>query len=276
MEHGYHQTTDLYLHDCGIKRCEAKETTYHLASKEYILHIMLAGNGSLRMNDQCFTLGEGQMFLFFPDGKDYVIATEGWSSLSYMWVSFNGGKAKSIMQRIGLFSTQPVCTLPVPMKNVAEIMKKLIRADGNTLSDHIRGVGYLYRLLGVLLAPQQAACSKRASHEYSSKTYALYAKEYIKNNYSHTTITDIAGQIGIDRSYLHHVFKKYFHMPPQEFLMVCRLEAAASLLKTTRVNICQIAREVGYEDSMQFSKIFKKYYGCSPKHYRDNVIQERS
>lgn len=276
MEYGYPQTTDLYLQDCGVKRCEATKTMCCPVCSEYVLNFVTDGKGSLHTEHQSFPLRKGQMFLLNPGERNYGISAKGWGSLSYMWASFNGGIAKSLVERIGLFSSQPVCTLPVPLENVTDMMKKLVKTQGGTLPDEIRRVGYLYRLLSILLASQQPVRQKRTVHEYSSKTYALYAREYLKNNYSHTTITELAGRIGIDRSYLHHVFKKYFHMSPQEYLISLRLEAAAGLLETTKDGISRAALEAGYEDSMQFSKIFKKHYGLSPSQYRDKAAKGRN
>ena len=43
---------------------------------------------------------------------------------------------------------------------------------------------------------------------------------------------------------------------------------AAFLLKTTKMNVADIAISVGYENVSYFHRLFGKTYGLSPKKYR--------
>lgn len=91
-------------------------------------------------------------------------------------------------------------------------------------------------------------------------------------NYSHKiTVNDISKYIGLNRSYFGSIFKKHTSMSPQEFLIKLRLEKAEELMENPKLNISDIARSVGYEDAMLFSKIFKKHYGASPTEYRKTI-----
>jgi AraC-type DNA-binding domain-containing proteins len=55
--------------------------------------------------------------------------------------------------------------------------------------------------------------------------------------------------------------------------MQCKLNYACKLLENTDAQIQDIARRVGYDNLLTFSKIFKGKYGVSPKYYR---LQKRS
>ena len=46
------------------------------------------------------------------------------------------------------------------------------------------------------------------------------------------------------------------------------MEKAKTLLSSTDTFIKDIARHVGYEDSLAFSKMFRNAAGCSPSDYR--------
>ena len=78
----------------------------------------------------------------------------------------------------------------------------------------------------------------------------------------------MASYIGINRTYLTTLFKKKMLMSPQEFLMHVRMDRSRSLLRHTNISVSAVAREVGYEDQLAFSKIFKKKFGLSPAQYR--------
>lgn len=47
-----------------------------------------------------------------------------------------------------------------------------------------------------------------------------------------------------------------------------RLDKAKEYLLTTDLSINAIAEEIGFDNEGYFSRIFKKYFGCSPREYR--------
>ena len=61
---------------------------------------------------------------------------------------------------------------------------------------------------------------------------------------------------------------------PQEYLLQCRLRHACKLLSETNNPIQEIARNVGYDNPLTFSKIFKSYYGISPRAFREQQKTE--
>lgn len=48
-----------------------------------------------------------------------------------------------------------------------------------------------------------------------------------------------------------------------------RMKEAVHLLELGTINISQIAYRVGFNDQNHFSQVFKRYYGVSPKEYRE-------
>ncbi len=65
-----------------------------------------------------------------------------------------------------------------------------------------------------------------------------------------------------------HFFMEEVRQSPKTYLTHYKLEKSRELMKSTSLNIAQIARSVGYRDPLTFSKVFKKHYNMSPKHYR--------
>ena len=80
---------------------------------------------------------------------------------------------------------------------------------------------------------------------------------------------DLADYIGINRSYLTNSFRKIMNMSPQKFLITLRLDKAISLLRETALPIHTISAQVGYDDPLAFSKMFKQNYGISPTSFRE-------
>ena len=59
---------------------------------------------------------------------------------------------------------------------------------------------------------------------------------------------------------------KELQITPFHYLTKIRMEQAVTYLQEFR-RVGEVSASVGYGDVYQFSRAFKKYYGCSPKAY---------
>ncbi|VEU79859.1 response regulator transcription factor [Haploplasma axanthum] len=94
---------------------------------------------------------------------------------------------------------------------------------------------------------------------------------YINNNYndSNLNLETLADEIGFSVSYITTLFKTNYKTTFVKYLTMIRMEKAKDLLIKTNIKIIEIASKVGYSDPYYFSHSFKKYFGNSPKEYRD-------
>lgn len=77
-------------------------------------------------------------------------------------------------------------------------------------------------------------------------------------------------------SMMNRKFKALTGMPPFEFVIKMRLEAAAEIMKGKQVGIAEIAYKVGFNDPKYFSKSFRKIYGVSPADYMNSFLKQNS
>lgn len=96
--------------------------------------------------------------------------------------------------------------------------------------------------------------------------------EYInRNTERELTVEALAEYAGMDRSYFSRKFKSLFHMPPNQYLLAKRLNAAALRL-TAGASVYEAARAAGYADEKAFSRAFKNYMEIPPGEYRKSHI----
>lgn len=103
--------------------------------------------------------------------------------------------------------------------------------------------------------------------EYSEPVERLRAS--IARNFScHDYALDEAiRSMPFNYDYLRKLFKKEVGMSPLEYMTNLRMKSAERLLTAMWTNdytITEISQMCGYEDALYFSRVFKKYYGCSP------------
>lgn len=97
------------------------------------------------------------------------------------------------------------------------------------------------------------------------KEKILQAREIILQNINQPpTIPELARQIGINQCYLKKGFKEMFKSTVYEFVIEQRMQKAKMLLSLNTQSVSQIAEEVGYSNTSNFSNAFKKYTGLYP------------
>lgn len=105
-------------------------------------------------------------------------------------------------------------------------------------------------------------------HDYD---YVEFVKEHIKENFQKPIqLSEIALALHVSLPYLSSKFKEKMGCTFTDYLLRYRMNKAAELLKESRLSIVEIASLVGYQDYAQFSKMFKKIKGSSPKNFRNN------
>lgn len=77
--------------------------------------------------------------------------------------------------------------------------------------------------------------------------------------------------LSISRVKCYRIFKEILNQSPSDIIMSLRLQKAEILLKTKKLNISEISFECGYNDPKYFGRSFKKYFGKTPKEYKELV-----
>jgi len=259
---------DLYLCYCGVQDCSEGHAFGPTERNDYLVHIVTSGKGSFSVGGKTYHLEKNDIFLICPGVTTYYEAdqNEPWS---YMWFGFNGLKAEKALRYAGLSSDKPTAHIP-DITPYQDGITGILDACQLTFSNEFRREAFLYGLVAQLGEDLHDDSDTSREFSYSYQTYVDHTLDYIENNYfRNIKISDIADYIGINRSYLTSCFKKSMNMSPHRYLSEYRIKKAQDLLLTTKKSINEISLEVGYEDSLAFSKIFKNHTGLSPKSYRE-------
>lgn len=101
----------------------------------------------------------------------------------------------------------------------------------------------------------------------------LKVDAYMKKHYREPVNTkSIAEIFGFTPAYLSKMFRDYKSITPADYIIQLRMEKAKELLSSSPgCKIKDIAASVGYEDSLYFSKVFKKTTGMSPRQYIEHM-----
>lgn len=255
----------LNLDYCGREQCEPSYQFGPFVRKNYVIHVVNDGKGIYRVGDNEYEVKKGQAFLIYPKLETVYCADEA-DPWCYSWIGFHGFRCDEYLRSMGFSLENPVITLDEPQK-LDKYFDKLISTNELTLHDELVRMSNLLEIFAVFLENNKA--QSNTEKDYPSSVYVKYAVDYmVSHRKEKIKIDDIAKTIGISRGYLTGSFKKELGVSPQEYLINFRMEYAASLIRKTSSPIGDIAAEVGYNDAMAFSKVFKQKFHMSPTSFR--------
>lgn len=107
----------------------------------------------------------------------------------------------------------------------------------------------------------------------SQVTAAKEAKKYLLAHLDeHITITELADMLGISSTSLKICFKGVYGDTINGYITNCKMQKAASLLKSTDKSVLEIAGIVGYNNGSKFAGAFRRVMNKSPNEYRKSLV----
>lgn len=270
-------TTDLNIYHCGIEPCKPGHAYGPAVRDHYLFHYILDGKGSFFVDNQHYKLQRGQGFLIYPEIITYYEADHS-NPWHYVWVGFNGLKAETYLEAAGFSRANPILTKRTGNKIDHYLLTLVQTAEEYShtryhYSKTLHLQGLLYMTIAEMVANAEARQTVLANGDIQD-VYVRKALELIRTNYSRPiNVKMIAASLGLSRSYLTFLFKERLKIGPQAYLIQFRIERACDFLQNPLLSIGDVARSVGYQDPLAFSKIFKKVKGVSPSQYRQNLVR---
>lgn len=152
----------------------------------------------------------------------------------------------------------------------------LAENEANQVGKYFMLKAHLIQFLLLLLRQEAEPQPMQDGYNFDThyKSYAVnQIVDYLDSHYNEKISLDrIAQNMYLSPVYVSKIFKEETGESPINYLIKIRLEKAKDMLCTPHPeSIKKIANDVGYEDAYHFSKLFKKYYGVSPLHYKKKI-----
>lgn len=260
---------DITIYQYGREQCEPFHTFGPAIRNHYLIHCILSGKGIYRTVTQdhacLYELCQDQAFLIEPNQIVHYSADEK-EPWEYMWIEFDGLKAKEFLNHAGLSQAHPVFTATSP-EGCRQVFSPLLHMLDCPDMLPAQIVGYTYLFFGALMKHSKAA--RPLPKNDIKQFYVQSTARYIENHYMEDiSIEDIAAHLGLNRSYFSKLFKKMTHKSPQEFLITYRIHKACEYLRSTNMTIGDIASHVGYPNQFHFTRAFKSIMKLPPNEWR--------
>ncbi|EOU2087987.1 AraC family transcriptional regulator [Clostridium perfringens] len=265
---------EMNVGECGIEQGIPGLGYNYEVLKNAVIHYVTKGYGTFKFNGKVYNLKQGDIFILLKGMQvEYVASID--DPWEYYWIGFSGSNANEYLNRTSITNScvancEENSKIPQIILNMCEISKTY----NPSRSDDILLLKELYSLLYALIEefPKPFEYKDKELH-----TYIQDALNFINSNYMHSiTVQEIADYVNLSRSYLYKMFIKNLGISPQRYLINLRMYKATLLLKSTKLPIGEVASNVGYSDSLLFSKTFSKHFSMSPLNYRNNQVNKPS
>jgi AraC-like DNA-binding protein len=230
---------------CGSEVCSSGHSFGPAIRDYHLVHFCLSGKGVLKDKRGTHTVQAGELFVI-REGEVTTYTADIDEPWTYVWIGFKGEGVRRFADAESVYKT------PTSLdERLLTLVNEGVRSREIYLS-------VIYELMYCIFGGEK-------TEDATDRLRSI--RRYIKYNYmKQLSISDIACDFGLERSYLFRIFKKRYGVGPKEYLTRVRMENAARLI-LSGYSVSEVTAMVGYEDAFNFSGAFKKYYGVSPSKY---------
>lgn len=251
----------------------------HFYLGEYELFVMTEGTLYMHYNNEEFVVNSGEYLLLPPCNSWRKGFKEAYCSFYWLHFITNPGNIPSVYtpdmilpDSNDFFTIPQIGKLPKPEKIIV-LMKQLqdmVKNKYPAVAIDSMSTTIMMELYGQLaLIPPIDNVSPNQKQIY----YDIM--DYVKNNISRNLkISEIAEAFGYNEKYLSHRFTQIAGVPLKQYILKAKIDTANFMLSDTNKSIAEISKELGFSDSHNFARTYKKLTGLSPSEYR-NAFSKR-
>jgi len=235
------------------------------------------------MNHKAF-MGEDKI-IFYDDvanlGNFYEYSAETEYKLMNVIKEGNFEDAKKIVNGVfeSNFSNMSL-TVETGECLVFDLLGTLIKiVDNNEVLDQLQPINRLRKCSTIqqmneeIVSLLEYICDYFLQKNKNKSDYKLSmdVMDYIDKNYKNENlnVSMIGDYFNMTSNYLSRMFKTQVGEGLHNYIERIRIEKAKELIKSEKLNILEIAKEVGYTNSKTFIRVFKKIEGTTPGKFRE-------
>jgi AraC-like DNA-binding protein len=245
----------------------AKHHKIHRATgaAESIFKYCVKGTGWCEMDGQRFEVGPGDL-LVVPAGVNHAYGAYEKRPWTIHWFHALGDHVPLLCAQLGVTPSHPVAYLGIDAPLI-ELFQELRL----TLEDDYSPPRLLYsaQLLTYIFGRMIRRRGENQKELPDAGQRVLRSVDYIKQHLEEVLeVETLASVTNLSPSHYSTLFRQLMGCSPKNYAIRLRMRRAAQLLETTTFTIQTIARMLGYNDALYFSRSFRLIHEISPSEFR--------
>ncbi len=229
-----------------------------------LLLYCVGGRGYLACDEWEGPVSAGHLMLL-PQGIAHAYESSADDPWTLFWVHFQGASTAIFMQYLGYREGRVRVDMgvsPMLMGTFTSLME--VRRTGYSTRAFINAANQLRHML-TQMGLEIRAHQGRGQPGFELQQVQAYMMAHLRGS---LTLDELAARANLSRYHFSKRYKALTGYSPVKHFQHMKMELACDLLDSTELGIAAVAREVGYEDPLYFSRLFKQTVGISPREYR--------
>lgn len=251
-------TQRLLVNCCGVTVISKPFRTFNPQGRhDFYLMLLLEGALDAVADDTSLHLSSSDAVIYPPDRAYGYQLTEP-ERMVYLWVHFTGYAVPALLQNCRL-DTARIYHLndsKEAQQDFEAIQRLFLSRPPFFLEESSIRLELLFtHIARALNTPEQPRPADRLQTSL----------RYLNLHYAETLhLEELAGMEFLSPSRYSALFRRATGLSPQQYLIRLRLKAAQELLSNTDLSVAEVARSVGYDDALYFSRLYHRHMGQTP------------
>jgi len=231
-----------------------------------LLVYCVKGGGWCELAGQLHTVRPGDLLVLPPD-VPHTCGAHVSNPWTIHWALAAGGNIREYLNELGVSAKAPMVWMGDDLQ-LARLFNEVVRtlAQGATFLNLLHASHALAHLLAVMIRHRHEQTRDTSDSVQKVAEGIIYMSEHLDQP---MRVSALAALANLSPAHFSMLFKEQTGCSTRDYLHLLRIHRACQLLRTSTLNVKEIASRLGYQDQFHFSRQFKAFQGVSPSDYRE-------
>jgi len=239
-----------------------------LGGGEALLVYCVRGVGWCELAGQLRPVRAGDL-LVLPPGTPHICGARVSNPWTIHWALAAGENLGEYLKELGASAHAPLVWRGEDLQLTRlfnEVLKTL--ETGTSFLKLLQASQALAHLLALMVRHRQEHTHDASDSVQKVAASIIYMSEQLDEP---LRVTGLARLANLSPAHFSVLFKQQTGCSPRDYLHLLRIHRACQLLRSSTLNVKEIAARLGYQDQFHFSRQFKAFQGVSPSEYRESL-----
>ena len=232
--------------------------------KDNLMMYCVEGCGYVTIDNIQNTVRQGDVLLL-QEGKHHHYFSDSQHPWTIYWLHFDGLQTQQLIEEFDFSTDQVLVSVGLQPLLISDLKRLLSLRQSGYRPSVFNYAAALTRQILYFLALQIRSMNTLQRHNFNLD--ALHSL-MLENINSDINLDMLAASTQLSRHHFATKYKKLTGISPIKHFIHLKMERACYLLDTGSYSAKEVSAQLGYNDPLYFSRIFKKVIGLSPSEYR--------
>jgi AraC-like DNA-binding protein len=226
------------------------------------------GGGWCELAGQLHTVRAGGLLVLPPD-VPHTCGAHVANPWTIHWACAVGANLREYLNELGVSAQAPLVWMGEDLQ-LARLFNEVVVTleHGFSFLNLLQASHALAHLLAVMIRHRHQQTRDASDSVQKVAEGIIYMSEHLDQP---MRVSALAALANFSPAHFSVLFKQQTGCSPRDYLHLLRIHRACQLLRSSTLNVKEIAARLGYQDQFHFSRQFKAFQGISPSEYREAV-----